>query len=212
MTGDEGGLAGRIRQGAETLEVEVSEEALLKIGRYLEELDRWRHRINLVGPGSMEELLDRHVYDSLGVLRLLDLPEVQERTQRWLDVGTGAGLPGVICALARPSSSWVLVEPLGKRVSWLKHITGTLEMDNVTVEHSRLEDLQPRRWPGLVSRATFAPERWASVGRDHAEDNGLVLVTMGGTPSEDVLKGAWRVDRFTLPASGAGRVNALLAG
>lgn len=212
MRGQGAELVERIQEGADSLEVRVSDDALQKIARYLEELDRWRHRINLVGPGTMDDLLDRHVHDSLAVLRLLDLPEVSERTQRWIDVGTGAGLPGVICAMARPASSWVLVEPLGKRVSWLKHITGILEMDNVTVEHTRLEDLEPKRWPGLVSRATFAPERWASVGRDHAEEGGLVLVTMGGTPSEDVLKDAWRVDRFTLPTSGAGRVNVLLTG
>lgn len=203
-------LISLVEEGARSLEVQVSPEALSGIATYMEHLDRWRHRINLVGPGSMEDLVERHVHDSLGLLRLLDLPEVMERTQRWLDVGTGAGLPGLICALARPELSWVLLEPLGKRISWLRHISGTLGMDNVVVEHGRLEELQSARWPGLVSRATFPPEQWASIGRSHGETRGLVAVTMGGTPSEDVLAEAWRVDRFNLPISGAGRVNVLL--
>jgi len=207
---DRAGLISLVEEGARSLEVDVGDKALSGIATYMEHLDRWRHRINLVGPGSMEDLVERHVHDSLGLLRLLDLPEVMARTQRWLDVGTGAGLPGLICALARPDVSWVLLEPLGKRISWLRHISGTLGMDNVVVEHGRLEDLQSERWPGLVSRATFPPEQWASIGRAHGETRGLVAVTMGGTPSEDVLAEAWRVDRFNLPISGAGRVNVLL--
>jgi 16S rRNA (guanine527-N7)-methyltransferase len=205
-------LVSRIKEGTRLLEVSVDGEALGKIGGYLEGLDRWRRRINLVGPGSMDDLVDRHVHDSLGILRLLDRPEVQERTRTWVDVGSGAGLPGLICALARPALSWVLVEPLGKRVSWLRHITAELDVPNVRVEDSRLEALEPARWPGLVSRATFPPERWAAVGKDHVEAGGLVLVTMGGAPSEALVKDAWRIDRFSLPASGATRVNVLLEG
>lgn len=200
-----------IARGASALGVPLEAAASERLGWLLEELLRWNRRINLVGPCDAKAAVDRHVHDGLGILRLLDRPQVRARATQWLDVGSGAGLPGLVLAIARPGLTLRLVEPNGKRVAFARHAVATLELDNVTVEQLRVEQLPEGASPGALSRATFTPARWIEVGRRVVGPEGLVLVVMGGdTAAPEVLGGAWVIDRFTLPLSGAGRTNALL--
>jgi 16S rRNA (guanine527-N7)-methyltransferase len=200
-----------IARGAAALGVPLEAAAAERLGWLVEELLRWNRRINLVGPCDAGTAIDRHVHDGLGLLRLLDRPEVRARTTEWLDVGSGAGLPGLVLAVARPELTLRLVEPNGKRIAFTRHAVAGLELRNVTVEQLRVEQLPERASAGALSRATFAPARWAEVGRRVVGPDGLVLVAMGGdTADPDLLDQAWAVDRFTLPRSGAGRTNVVL--
>ena len=204
-------IAALIADGAAAIDVALDDAAVGRLVGFVEQLERWRHRINLVGPGTLDELVERHVIDSLGLLRLLDDPQVTERVSRWTDVGSGSGAPGLLCALARPALHWTLLEPIGKRVSFMESVLRAGGAPNCRVLQGRLEDLEPQSCPGLVSRATFAPEVWAQEGRAYAAPGGLLIVTMGADGLEAIIDGAWRVDRFSLPVSSARRVNAAIA-
>ena len=110
--------------------------------------------MNLTGAKSAGHLADLYLTDSL-VLAAQAKPR-----ERWLDVGSGGGAPGLALALAAPESSFTLLEPRQKRVSFLRMAVGALGLENVTVIRGRFEDLEDAGWDVAVARATFPPQEW----------------------------------------------------
>jgi 16S rRNA (guanine527-N7)-methyltransferase len=182
------------------------------LSHYVTELLRWNASSNLVGPCTPEEAVERHVVDSLALLRLLDRPEVGLLERPWFDVGSGAGVPGLVLAASRPEMALHIVEPRGRRATFCKQVASALGLGSVQVHQERLEDLEIPAGSGAMSRATFAPEIWAQRGAESVGPEGLVVVMMGAGAPQIVTEAAWLLDRLALPASGHTRVNAILRG
>jgi 16S rRNA (guanine527-N7)-methyltransferase len=129
----------------------VSRETAGKLILYVEELRRWQRVTNLVGPKTLGEVWERHIADSL---QLADLAEGSV----WADLGTGAGLPGLVLAIARPELHVHLVESDGRKCAFLRQVarlTGT----NATIWDGRIEAVLPQLEPRpqiVVSRALAA--------------------------------------------------------
>lgn len=119
---------------AAALGVEVSPEALQNLARFADVLDLWSRKVNLVSCRSSRELIDRHVLDSLAVNAVLP----DEGTV--VDLGSGAGFPGVPLAVIRPDQTFVLVETRQRRASFLAEVRRTLGLRNVQVLQGRAED------------------------------------------------------------------------
>ena len=103
---------------------------------YFTELTRWGRKINLIAKGTPDaEILEKHFLDSLTLLPLLDVSD-----PHLLDVGTGAGFPGLVCKAVRPDLTVTLVEPRLKRVSFLRHVIRTLNLSGVEALACRVED------------------------------------------------------------------------
>jgi 16S rRNA (guanine527-N7)-methyltransferase len=115
---------------------------------YLDELVTWNARVDLTAARSAEELVDLTLADAWMLAHAG--PE-----GHWVDVGAGAGAPGLVLAVLRPDWSVTLVEPRGKRVSFLRTIAGRLGADNVQVVRARGETLGDGGWDVAVSRATM---------------------------------------------------------
>ena len=107
-----------------------------KLVTYLHLLREWNEKMDLTGDASDEEWTDRHLMDSLSVLRTHLIPE----SSRMIDVGTGAGFPGMILAIARPDLSVTLLDSQQKRLRFLEAVTNSLGLDHVTLLHARAED------------------------------------------------------------------------
>ncbi|MFZ5773982.1 MAG: 16S rRNA (guanine(527)-N(7))-methyltransferase RsmG [Thermodesulfobacteriota bacterium] len=122
-------------QGLEAMGLALGREARGRLVTYCEELLRWNAKINLVAKAPLAEIWETHFLDSLTLLRAL--PEAGQPTL--LDIGTGAGFPGLAVKAARPELPVILVEPREKRVSFLKHVIRTLGLAGVTVLRGRLE-------------------------------------------------------------------------
>jgi 16S rRNA (guanine527-N7)-methyltransferase len=106
---------------------------------------------NLVSAGSLETVWQRHFADSL---QLLD--HVPRETSPWLDIGSGAGIPGLVLACARPSTAMVLVESRKRRVDWLCRAVTSLHLDHCRVIGARLENVES--FPaGVIAARAFAP-------------------------------------------------------
>lgn len=161
-----------LAEGLEALGLSLSAAQLAGLGRYVELLDTWRTRANLVSVAGRDELLRRHVLDSLAAAaRLQAMGSVQV-----LDVGSGAGLPGVPLAIACPAARVTLLEPRRKRVSFLRTVARECSTWNIQVAEGRAQDLSGsdgRPWDVVLSRATFPPARLP----DEVEP----LVAPGGT-------------------------------
>jgi 16S rRNA (guanine527-N7)-methyltransferase len=140
--------------------------------RFSDVLDLWSSRTNLVSCGSARELVERHFLDSLAVAPLL--PEAGII----VDLGTGAGFPGLPLAIVRPAQRFVLVESRRRRVSFLHEVRRTLGMANVEVVESRAEEVPSQFEHGarsVVSRAVWSDESFLDMASRWLEPDGRVF-------------------------------------
>ena len=115
---------------------ELSDDALNRIFVYFKELKHWSRKINLIAKGAGDaEILEKHFLDSLTLLPLLD-----GEKPHLLDIGSGAGFPGLVCKAVRPDLQVTLVEPRLKRVSFLRHVARTLQLGDISILECRVED------------------------------------------------------------------------
>lgn len=114
----------------------VSHETFERLRAYVDLLLQWQRRINLISPATIPEIWSRHILDSL------QLVEIKPDARRWLDIGSGGGLPGLVigCVMASHSGAQVdLVESNGKKGAFLRHVATTLGLP-VRVHVGRIED------------------------------------------------------------------------
>ncbi len=172
-----------IRRAAERFAQELDEQAFTGVEHWLDRLGEWNARMDLTAARSPEELVDLMLADALFLAPRL------EAGARLVDVGTGAGAPGLALALLRPDLRVTLVEPLGKRASFLRTAAGAAGRSDVAIERKRGEALAGRRaWGVAVSRATLAPAAWLDLGLTLAAPGGQVWVLLANesTPNSDV--------------------------
>lgn len=147
---------------------------------YIHLLSHWNRAYNLTAVHSREEMVTRHILDSLAVMSCV-------KGRYCLDVGTGAGLPGFPLALAGPDVHWYLLDSNMKKIRFLNHVVMQLHPLNVEVVHSRIEDYRPRhRFDTIIARA------YASLKNFHNHASGLLhkrgrLVAMKGRSPEREL-------------------------
>ena len=110
-------------------------------------------RQNLISRPSEAQMWVRHIADSAQLLRLVPR---ETPSRPWLDLGTGAGFPGLVIAALRPEWKIVLVESRARRVEWLEHIVRELDLGNCRVEGRRLELVEPFK-TSVISARAFAP-------------------------------------------------------
>jgi 16S rRNA (guanine527-N7)-methyltransferase len=163
-------------------------EALERMVCYAELLERWSARHNLVRVADRRELVDRHLIDALAGVGLLT------GSGRLLDVGSGAGLPGVPLLIARPRWSGVLLEPRHKRWAFLKRVIRELELDAEAIA-ARYQELGGDDLFDLVTMRAVGGQRelldWA---RDRlAADGGVALWTTEAGEREVTTARGWRV-------------------
>lgn len=125
---------------------------LVLLSRYLSELDRWRRRINLTGALSAEELCSHALESALGASLIA-------HGERVVDIGSGAGFPGLPLAICRPDLSVTLVEPRGKRAAFLRHAARELALSHVAVTNARIEDVGGQTFGVATTRAVGGLER-----------------------------------------------------
>ena len=117
-------------------EIKLDETALDRLCQYRELLIEWNEKINLTALTAHEDIALKHFADSLLLLRYIDI----EKDARVIDVGTGAGFPGVVLKIARPDISLTLLDSLNKRLTFLDIVCSELGLSGVELIHSRAED------------------------------------------------------------------------
>jgi 16S rRNA (guanine527-N7)-methyltransferase len=202
--------------GCERLGLELENAAIDRLFIYYEELKRWSWKINLISKETTDEqIIENHFLDSLTLLPLLNGSD-----QHLLDVGTGAGFPGLVCKAVMPELVLTLVEPRLKRVSFLRHITRTLQLGDVSVLACRVEDeeLLPSSIPftHITSRAVTDVGAFLNMVRRFALSEPQIICMKGPkwqqelTVVADQLQegslGLVKTVQLQLPFSGAERV------
>lgn len=159
-------------------EIEVSRETFLP---YAELLQSGGVERGLIGPREGERIWDRHIYNCLPLATLL--PEGALA----VDVGSGAGLPGIVLALARPDISIVLLEPLERRCAFLREVTSTLALSNVTVERKKALDCQGK-YDVVTARAVAPMDRLLAWSWHLLAPGGRILAMKGDRAAEELAQ------------------------
>lgn len=127
--------------------IQVSEQQKDQLIEFVNLLNKWNKAYNLTSVRDPQEMLVKHILDSLVVSPYL-------QGDRFIDVGTGPGLPGLPLAIINPDKQFVLLDSLGKRVSFIRNAVLKLRLTNVTPVLSRVEEYQPEeKFDGVLSRA-----------------------------------------------------------
>lgn len=127
--------------------LEVTAEQVSLLIQYVELLNKWNKAYNLTSVRDPKAMVIKHIMDSLMVGPLL-------KGQSFIDVGTGPGLPGIPLAILYPERNFVLLDSLGKRVTFLRQVVFQLKLQNVTPVKSRVEQYHPEQpFDGVLSRA-----------------------------------------------------------
>ena len=145
----------------------------LLFDRYAELLVDWQGRMNLVGRSTLEQLWQRHFADSAQLVEL-----APKRAARWLDMGAGAGFPGIVVAILTDHAV-TLVEATGKKCRFLEAVIDHLGLPNVTVGNHRIEAFRGGSFDVISARA-FAPlPKLLELGLPHARTDTLWLLPKG---------------------------------
>ncbi len=162
-----------IVSGCRQLGVQLPDGAAAKLQRYLDLLERWNRVFNLTAVPDPAEGVPRHILDSLAVL-----PHI--RGKRILDVGSGAGLPGIPLAVALPECRVVLLDSSAKRARFLVQVRAELGLSAVAVEHTRVEHYQPgQRYDTVISRAFASTAEFVRAASGHCVPGGRIIVMKG---------------------------------
>ena len=138
------------------LHLEVSKEQILKFISYYELLIDWNSRMNLTAITEFEDVLKKHFIDSLSLISAV--PDLAQKQYNLIDVGTGAGFPGIPLKIAFPNLKITLLDSLNKRIQFLNEVICKLELQDIEAVHGRAEDFAKpdqfrERFDLCVSRA-----------------------------------------------------------
>jgi 16S rRNA (guanine527-N7)-methyltransferase len=173
-------LDGRLRVGLTDMHI-VAEPALLaRFTQLLRLLEKWNRAFNLTAVRNPDEMVARHILDSISARAFLVGASV-------LDVGTGAGFPGLPLALLEPQRHFTLLDSGGKKIRFVRHVQGELALDNVVVEHSRVEAFEPADlYDVVISRAFASLELFVRRCGGLVATGGRLLAMKGRYPDVEV--------------------------
>ncbi len=143
-----------LREDALLFGVSLSDEQLSQFYRYYELLIEWNEKMNLTAITDFDEVMKKHFLDSLSIGRILK----QDSDASILDIGTGAGFPGIPIKIAFPNTEITLMDSLNKRVNFLQEVINTLGLEKIEALHGRAEDFAKKnllreKFDFCVSRA-----------------------------------------------------------
>jgi 16S rRNA (guanine527-N7)-methyltransferase len=196
---------GILREEAERIQIILNDAQIRAFGLYLEELTAWNKKINLFGRRNDRDIVIKDFLDSLMIAKYL--PE----GSTIIDIGSGAGFPGIPIKISRQDLKVGLLEIRGKRISFLKHMIRILNLDNLKVISSEDEGYKSF-FDFSVSRAFGSARKFVDASEPYLGINGIILLMKGKNGEEELKRElpvlenkGWMIhfkDKFKLPVIG----------
>lgn len=204
----------RLLRAAENLNITIDENQSNQLIDYLTQIQRWNRSYNLTALKDPEQMLIQHVFDSMAVepilAELLDIKTVPKPLI--IDVGSGAGLPGIVLAILRPHWQVHCIDAVEKKTAFMRQMIGVLGLQNLQVSHARIEALQPLQANIVISRAFASLVDFASMAGRHLASNGHLVAMKARHPDTEIndlqLQTDWEVNKvytLTVPELNAQR-------
>lgn len=182
--------ASLLRQGIAELGLALPETACGQLDLYIELLTKWNQVYNLTAIRGEDKFVSHHLLDSLAVVPFLPAGRV-------IDVGSGAGLPGIPIAVACPQHAVTLLDSNQKRSAFLRQVIVELGLANVNVVVERVEKFRPaERFEAVISRAFSELAEFIRMAGHLCRPDGVLLAMKGGYPSEEIgrLPEGWSLE------------------
>jgi len=163
--------------------ITLNEAQLAKLYAYFGLFIKWNATYNLSAVRDPEEILVKHIVDSLAIEALFR----EHDCQRIIDVGTGGGLPGMVLAICHEDREFTLLDSAGKKVRFLFQVCQSLELSNVELKNCRVESLQPaEKFDVVVSRAFASLEKFTSITSHLLQPEGEFWAMKGLYPEQEL--------------------------
>ena len=175
-------LAGELKQGVTALGLKLSPEAQRRMLNYLALLNKWNRVYNLTAVREPQKMVSHHLLDSLAVVPHIEAHHI-------LDVGSGAGLPGIPLAIAREEWQVTLLDGSHKKAAFLKQAAIELKLANVAVCCERAENFQPQeKFDCVISRAFSDLPEYVELAGHLCKNSGTVVAMKGVYPYEELAQ------------------------
>lgn len=160
----------------------LAEDQRKKLLQYIKLLDKWNKTFNLTAVRTPEKMLGLHILDSLSVLPFINGASV-------LDVGTGAGLPGIPLAIALPAANITMLDSLQKKVTFVRQAISELALENAQIVCNRVEQFQaPRQFEIVISRAFAELGDFVKAAAHLVAAQGRMLAMKGVYPHDEIAR------------------------
>jgi 16S rRNA (guanine527-N7)-methyltransferase len=186
-----------LKQGLHELGLELTGAMEGSFMLYLEELKKWNRAYSLTSLRTDEDIVIKHFLDSCLYLEAFTGDEVQSIA----DVGSGAGLPGIPLKILRPGLKAWLIETVGKKAAFLRHITRVLGLGGTEVIEKRVQDVEGIRADAAVTRALFRAGEFYENSRHIVKDGGLLVLNKGPKFRDELkdLTVGYELKKISLP-------------
>lgn len=181
-------LRQQLEQGCRELDLSLDTEQHQQLLDYVGLLHKWNKVYNLTSVRDPEQMLSRHIIDSLSILPYLDASNL-------LDVGTGGGLPGIPAAIVQPECAITLLDSNAKKTRFLQQVKAELGLSNVTVVHGRVEQVSLPKFAIITARAFASVDDIIRLAGQHCDQGGRLVLMKGVYPTDELQ---FESDRFRL--------------
>jgi 16S rRNA (guanine527-N7)-methyltransferase len=203
-------LLAKLQSGLGELGLTLSDQQQKQLIDYLAMIAKWNKVYNLTAIRDANEMLTHHILDSLAVVRPLQkhFAIAKIESGRVLDVGAGAGLPGVVIAICCPNISVICVDTVGKKAAFIQQVAVSLGLKNLKGLHSRVEEMQPadvqNGFDVITSRAFASLLDFTNLTQAHLTADGVWMAMKAKTveiESEDLPQSCpvFHVERLDVP-------------
>jgi 16S rRNA (guanine527-N7)-methyltransferase len=201
-------LESELRDGLAELGLVLTQPQIAQLLDYLDLIQKWNKVYNLTAVRDPAEMLTHHLLDSLAVVNPLGV-RTQGRTVTLLDVGSGAGLPGVIIAICCPGIEVHCVDTVAKKAAFIQQAAVSLQLPNLRAVHGRVEKLN-RTYDIVSSRAFASLADFVTLSSMVVAEQGLWLAMKGKTPTVEIAElpseiDVFHVEQLQVPGLGAER-------
>jgi 16S rRNA (guanine527-N7)-methyltransferase len=186
-------LSQRLRDGLAAMHLELPPEQQEKLLAYLALLKKWNRTYNLTAIRDENEMVTQHLLDSLSLLPAIEKSALAGR--RWADVGSGAGLPGIPLAIARPTLEFTLIETVEKKSAFQRQAKIELGLKNLAVLGGRVEEVAAGGFDAVVSRAFAELADFVRLAGHLPVPGGRLYAMKGAIPEDEIgrLPEGWAV-------------------
>lgn len=179
----------QLNQACVTLSLTPTQEQKERLLEYLNQLIKWNKTYNLTAIRMPGQALVQHIFDSLAVIKPLIQNLFQSQSAQLktvLDVGSGAGIPGVIIAIMVPEITVTCIDTVEKKMSFVRQVSGVLSLTNLHAVHQRVEMLEDGPYDIVISRAFASLKDFAMLAGNRVAINGTLLAMKGKEPHDEI--------------------------
>ncbi len=178
----------RLSLAADQLTISLKPHQSKLLLEYLAQMQRWNRSYNLTALKEPEQMLIQHVFDSMAVEPIVCcvLDKNTVSNPLIVDVGSGAGLPGVVLAILHPEWRVHCIDAVEKKTAFIRHMIGVLGLSNLDVSHARIEAIEPLQADIVISRAFASLVDFATLAGRHIAPEGQLLAMKGRQPDDEI--------------------------